>query len=132
MNELQKALAGNVGVECYVSDTSERAALANKNKRCIFAFVNDKYIGRDNNYDYAMPIPEKKIAPFTTEAFPKGMVWITHFSWGGDIRMLVTSVNPNTVSAGQGETFTYESLIGSGFKISLDGGKTWQVAGVES
>lgn len=66
-------------------------------------------------------------APYTAETFPKGMVWVRGNGWTED-RSIATTVNSAVIWVDGGDVIDYNELL-IGYKISLDGGITWQIAG---
>jgi hypothetical protein len=67
--------------------------------------------------------------PYTVETFPKGMVWVKEQTWVKSCRSLITSINYGDVWFDRGSVVEYDELLVK-YKISLDGGETWEVAGV--
>ena len=125
------------GDKVWVSNFSEDDAVDDKEDRVFI--VN--YGGKDycENFlpggslcpwKFAVKIPEPKIIPFTAETFPYGEVWINDaFSCNEYIRFLVHTVGVLGVAV-DNKFIKYEELLEQR-KISLDGGKTFQVAGIE-
>ena len=83
-------------------------------------------------WNFAVKIPEPKTIPFTAESFPKGMVWIRELCWDVDkgLRSLITTINRTSVHYDVHTNMDFDDMIILA-EISLDGGKTWQVAGIE-
>lgn len=124
--------------DVYVSDESVEDALECKRKHTLIyarsgASCKTKYLCIDESenvlsWRYIAEIKEP--APFTDATFPKDLVWVRNKTWPEHQRGLVTYIRANDVFTSS-LVVPYDFLL-ENWEISLDGGETWGVAGVES
>ena len=117
----------------YVSDWSIEKAIEEGSQYEFLVVHGGRFVavspsGCISVWSYAVKVPKPKYIPFTLETLPKQAITLRQTGFVMESLVVTREINGLWFASAY---HSFESVMGK-YEMSLDGGETWQAAGMEA